>query len=402
MNKSIAIIGGGPAGLMAAETLIGSGAQVTVYDAKASVGRKFLRAGVGGLNLTHSEPFEPFLNRYAARRLQLEPMLQAFGPEDVRAWVQRLGFESFIGSSGRVFPVGMKASPLLRAWLKRLDEAGVQFKTGWRWTGFGDTSSTAILFSTPTGEQTIHADAVILALGGGSWSRLGSDAAWVPILAAQGVAIAPLRPVNCGFNVAWSEYFKAKFDGAPLKTVVATARGISQQGEFIVTKEGVEGSLIYALSASLRDEIESAGSALLTLDLAPGWTQFRLQEALARPRGSRSMSSHLEKTVGLKGVKAGLLWEFVPRDDFNDPAKLAATIKALPISLVSPHPIDEAISTAGGVSFDALDERLMLKALPHVFCAGEMLDWEAPTGGYLLTACLATGRWAAQGAIQSP
>ena len=396
MNKSIAIIGGGPAGLMAAETLIGSGAQVTVYDAKPSVGRKFLRAGVGGLNLTHSEPFEPFLNRYAARRPQLEPMLQAFGPEDVRAWAQRLGFESFVGSSGRVFPVGMKASPLLRAWLKRLDEAGVQFKTGWCWTGF---AGKAILFSTPTGEQTIQADTVILALGGGSWSRLGSDAAWVPILAAQGVAIAPLRPANCGFNVAWSEYFKAKFDGAPLKTVVATARGISQQGEFIVTKEGVEGSLIYALSAPLRDEIEAAGSAALTIDLSPGWTQFRLQEALARPRGSRSMSSHLEKTVGLKGVKAGLLWEFVPRDDFNDPAKLAAVIKALPIPLVSPHPIDEAISTAGGVSFDALDERLMLKALPNVFCAGEMLDWEAPTGGYLLTACLATGKWAAEGAI---
>ena len=395
---------------MAAETLIDSGAQITVYDAKASVGRKFLRAGVGGLNLTHSEPFEPFLTRYTARRPQLQPMLAAFGPDDVRAWAKRLGFESFVGSSGRVFPVGMKASPLLRAWLKRLESAGVQFQTGWRWKGFtehatGDKISFVqkvapfLQFEIPESEEIIAADAVILALGGGSWARLGSDAAWVPILSAQGVAIAPLRPANCGFNVAWSEHFKTKFDGAPLKTVIATVRGISQQGEFIVTTEGVEGSLVYSLSALLRDEIELTGSATLTLDLAPGWTEERLREALSRPRGARSMGSHLEKTVGLKGVKAGLLWEFIARDDFSNPQKLAAAIKALPIPLISPHPIDEAISTAGGVSFDALDERLMLKKIPGIFCAGEMLDWEAPTGGYLLTACLATGRWAAQGAL---
>ena len=384
---------------MAAETLIGSGAQVTVYDAKASVGRKFLRAGVGGLNLTHSESFEPFLNRYAARRPQLEPMLKAFGPEDVRTWAQALGFESFIGSSGRVFPMGMKASPLLRAWLKRLADAGVQFRTGCRWTGFSfDLPARALCFDALK-EEIIQADAVILALGGGSWARLGSDAAWVPLLAAQGVVIAPIRPANCGFNVAWSAHFKTKFDGAPLKTVVATAGSISQQGEFIVTKDGVEGSLIYALSALLRDQIESAGSTILTLDLAPGWTQARLAEALARPRGSRSLGSHLEKTVGLKGVKAGLLWEFVPRDDFADPQKLAAAIKALPIPLIATHPLDEAISTAGGVSFESLNDHLMLKELPGVFCAGEMLDWEAPTGGYLLTACLSTGRWAAQGAL---
>ena len=412
--NTIAIIGGGPAGLMAAETLIGHGAQVTIYDAKASVGRKFLRAGVGGLNLTHSEPYEPFLARYAARRPQLEPMLKAFGPSDVRAWAQGLGFESFIGSSGRVFPVVMKASPLLRAWLKRLEAAGVQFQTGWRWKGFftaacsgtiqaGENAeilkSTSLRFNSFEGEKTIQANAVILALGGGSWARLGSDAAWVPLLAAQGVIIAPLRPANCGFTVAWSEHFKAKFDGAPLKTVVASLRDLHQQGEFIVTRDGVEGSLIYALSAPLRDEIESTGSVTLTLDLAPGWTQARLAEALARPRGSRSMGSHLEKTVGLKGVKVGLLWEFLPRDDFADPQKLAAAIKALRIPLLAAHPLDEAISTAGGVSFEALDENLMLKNLPGVFCAGEMLDWEAPTGGYLLTACFATGRWAAQGAL---
>lgn len=413
MNKTVAIIGGGPAGLMAAEMLAGSGVQVTVYEAKPSLGRKFLRAGVGGLNLTHSEPFEQFLARYGARRSQLQPILMAFGPDDVRTWAKGLGFESFIGSSGRVFPVGMKASPLLRVWLKRLGEVGVQFEMGWRLVGMSLRGAApqatkqslperkiTLVFAIPKGEQIIQADAVVLALGGGSWSRLGSDGAWVPLLAEQGVTIAPLRPANCGFDVVWSEHFKTKFDGAPLKTVTATAGGIRQQGEFIVTRTGVEGSLVYALSAVLRDELESTGSAALTLDLSPAWTQARLAEALARPRGGRSISSHLEKTVGLKGVKAGLLWEFVPREDFADPQKLAAAIKALPIPLTAPRPLDEAISTAGGVAFEALDERLMLKKLPGVFCAGEMLDWEAPTGGYLLTACFATGRWVAHGALR--
>ena len=408
MTKSIAVIGGGPAGLMAAETLAQAGAQTAVYEAMPSPGRKFLRAGVGGLNLTHSEPREAFLARYGSRRTQLEPLLNAFGPDELRAWAQELGVESFVGSSGRVFPVGMKASPLLRAWLQRLGEAGVQFNTGHKWVGVDATEyatrdqkrALSLHFITPNGAKTIRADAVILALGGGSWSRLGSDAAWVPLLAAHGVTIAPLRPANCGFDVAWSEHFKTKFDGAPLKTVVASFKGLRQQGEFIITKEGVEGGLIYALSAPLRDEIESAGSAVLTLDLAPGWTQARLAEALGRKRGARSVSSHIEKTVGLKGVKVGLLWEFVARDDFADAKKLSAAIKALPIPLVAPRPIDEAISSAGGVSFDALDERLMIKTIPGVFCAGEMLDWEAPTGGYLLTACMSTGRWAAQGALE--
>jgi hypothetical protein len=416
MTKSIAVIGGGPAGLMAAETLARAGAQAAVYEAMPSPGRKFLRAGVGGLNLTHSEPREAFLARYGSRRPQLEPMLNAFGPDEMRQWAQGLGVESFVGSSGRVFPVGMKASPLLRAWLKRLDELGVKFHTGYKWVDLAIQEPTehatrdqippaqrktlSLHFSTPAGPQTIHTDAVILALGGGSWSRLGSDGAWVPLLAKYGVKIAPLKPANCGFDVAWSEYFKTKFDGAPLKTVVASFKGLRQQGEFIVTREGVEGSLIYALSAPLRDEIEASGRAVLTLDLAPGWTQARLAAALARPRGSRSMSSHLEKTVGLKGVKAGLLWEFVAREDFADAEKLSAAIKSLPIPLAAPRPLDEAISTAGGVSFESLDEQLMLKTLPGVFCAGEMLDWEAPTGGYLLTACMATGRWAADGSMK--
>lgn len=407
MRKTVAIIGGGPAGLMAAETLAGHGLDVTVYEAKLSLGRKFLRAGVGGLNLTHSEPFEQFLARYGARRPQLEPILTAFGPDDVRAWAKGLGFESFVGSSGRVFPVGMKASPLLRAWLERLEEAGVHFKIGWSWKGLilmEKAHITCPLMFDVFGEvqpseQMVQADAVILALGGGSWSRLGSNAAWVPLLAGLGVTVAPLRPANCAFSVAWSEHFKTKFDGAPLKTVTATVRDIRQQGEFIVTSEGVEGSLVYALSAALRDELESTGSAILTLDLSPAWTQARLVEALSRPRGARSMSSHLEKTVGLKGVKAGLLWEFVPREDFANPDKLAAAIKALPIPLTATGPLDEAISTAGGVAFESLDERLMLKKLPGIFCVGEMLDWEAPTGGYLLTACFATGRWAAQGVL---
>jgi uncharacterized flavoprotein (TIGR03862 family) len=431
MSKSVAVIGGGPAGLMAAETLAQAGMRVAVYEAMPSPGRKFLRAGVGGLNLTHSELREQFLARYGSRRPQLQPILNAFGPDDVRAWAQGLGFESFVGSSGRVFPVGMKASPLLRAWLKRLDEAGVVFHTGYRFihviaserspaseaisrlmgktdlpeiaTGQSAPLATTLCslrFDSPEGQKTVHADAVILALGGGSWSRLGSDAAWVPLLAKHGVTITPLKPANCGFDVAWSEHFKTKFDGAPLKTVVASFKDLRQQGQFIVTKEGLEGSLVYALSAPLRDEIEATGSAVLTLDLAPAWTQARLAEALARPRGTRSMASHLEKTVGLKGVKAGLLWEFVARDDFSDPQKLSAAIKALPVLLLAPRPIDEAISTAGGVAFESLDERLMLKALPGVFCAGEMLDWEAPTGGYLLTACMSTGRWAARGVME--
>jgi uncharacterized flavoprotein (TIGR03862 family) len=401
--RSVVIIGGGPAGLMAAETLIGAGIRVAVYEAMPSPGRKFLRAGMGGLNLTHSEPREQFLARYGTRRAWLEPILNAFGPEDVRQWAQGLGFESFVGTSGRVFPVGMKALPILRAWLKRLDEAGVVFHTRHRFIDViprRGITPLSLRFDSPDGIKTVLADAVILALGGGSWRRLGSNAAWIPLLAEHEVTIAPLKPANCGFDVAWSEHFKTKFDGAPLKTVVVSFKDLRQQGEFIVTKEGVEGSLIYALSAPIRDEIETGGKAVIFLDLAPGWTQARLTEALARPRGSRSTAGHLEKTVGLKGVKAGLLWEFVPRDDFSHPEKLSAAIKNLPIPLLAPRPIDEAISTAGGVAFEALDERLMLKALPGVFCAGEMLDWEAPTGGYLLTACMSTGRWAAEGVME--
>ncbi len=406
----VAIIGGGPAGLMAAERLAQVGLEVHIYDAMPSLGRKFLRAGVGGLNLIHSEPRDAFLARYSQPE-RLAPMLRTFGQEQMIQWAKELGFETFTGSSGRVFPVGMKASPILREWLKRLTDAGVVFHTNHKWVGFADSKVSrlstlqrqetleSILFDTPDGPQTVPADAALLALGGGSWPKLGSTGGWIPILEALGVPVAPLRPANCGFDVAWTDVFKTKFDGAPLKSVTVTFGEICKQGEFIVTKDGVEGSLIYALSALLRDEIEQNGQAVIHLDLAPDWTQEKLVNRLRLPRGSRSMGSHLEKTVAIKGVKAGLLWEFVPREDFQSPAKLAAAIKSLPIPLTRPRPLAEAISSAGGVRFEALDERLMLKAAPGVFCAGEMLDWEAPTGGYLLTGCMSSGRWAANGIL---
>ena len=414
MTRSVAVIGGGPAGLMAAETLAQAGFATHVYEALPSVGRKFLRAGVGGLNLTHSEPFAAFVGRYS-QAARLEPLLRAFGPAEMIAWAHGLGTETFIGTSGRVFPVGMKASPLLRAWLERLTELGVVFHTGYRWLGFesnrevrqerqGDRNSWrtshSLRFETPAGIETIATDAVLLALGGGSWPKLGATGAWIPLLEAQGVPVAPLKPANCGFDVAWSEFFQSKFDGAPLKSVTVTINGLRKQGEFIVTKEGVEGSLIYALAAPLRDEIEKSGQAVIALDLAPDWTTEKLLNRLTLPRGSRSLASHLEKAVGLKGVKTALLWEFLPREIMNQPLKLAAAIKALRIPLLRPRPLAEAISSAGGVRFEALDEHLMLTALPGVFCAGEMLDWEAPTGGYLLTGCMSTGHWAAEGIRQ--
>lgn len=409
----VAIIGGGPAGLIAAETLAQAGLDVHIYEAMPSLGRKFLRAGVGGLNLTHSEPLEAFIARYSQPE-RLAPLLRSFGPQQMIAWAKELGFETFTGSSGRVFPVGMKASPILRAWLQRLTDLGVVFHLGYKWVGFelnrqereerqdfkiSSRSWRALRFESAIGIEVFPADAALLALGGGSWPKLGSTGGWIPLLEALGIPVAPLRPANCGFDLAWTDVFKAKFDGAPLKAVTVTFKEICKQGEFIVTKEGLEGSLIYALSAPIRDEIEQNGQAIIHLDLAPDWTIEKLVSRLALPRGSRSMASHLEKTVAIKGVKAGLLWEFVAREDFQSPPKLAAAIKSLPIPLLRPRPLAEAISSAGGVRFEALDERLMLTALPGVFCAGEMLDWEAPTGGYLLTGCMSTGRWAAEGLL---
>lgn len=369
-----------------------------MYDSMPSLGRKFLMAGKSGLNITHSEPLEPFVARYGNRRAQIEPMLKAFGPTELLQWVHELGIETFVGTSGRVFPVGMKASPLLRAWLRRLDEAGVRFHLRHKWIGWSEDQS--FRFSTPASETVIKPNAVVLALGGGSWSRLGSDGAWVPWLEQAGVRVAALKPSNCGFDVNWSPHFRERFEGQPLKSVVLSFGDFRQQGEFIVTKEGVEGSLIYAASALIRDEIYSEGQAIVTLDLAPHRLQEWLTEKLSLSRGSRTTASHLEKATGIKGVKAGLLREFVSKDDFSNAEKLVYFIKHLQIPLITPRPLDEAISSAGGVTFESLDENLMLRSTPGVFCAGEMLDWEAPTGGYLLTTCFASGYVAGHGVVK--
>ncbi len=402
--KCVAVIGGGPAGLMAAEGLAARGLQVDVYDAMPSVGRKFLMAGRGGLNLTHSEAAAPFLARYGDRVAQVAPWLRALDGNGLREWAAQLGIETFVGSSGRVFPAEMKAAPLLRAWLARLRASGVRFHMRHRWLGWPATAApaaTALRFDTPEGERAYGADAVVLALGGGSWAKLGSDGAWLPGLAAHGIAVAPLRPANCGFEVAWSEHFRQRYAGQPVKSVsmrVADAgAGPWRQGEFVVTEHGIEGSLVYALSAPLRDRIDTAGQAVALLDLAPGWTPEKVLAAVTHPRGARSMSSHLQSRLSLTGVKAGLLRECAGAEDSRDAVRLGALIKALPLKLVRTRPIDEAISTAGGVGFDALEPGLMLRKAPGVFCAGEMLDWEAPTGGYLLTACMASGVVAAQG-----
>jgi uncharacterized flavoprotein (TIGR03862 family) len=413
--RPVAIIGGGPAGLMAAEALVHGGAEVDVYDSMPSVGRKFLLAGKGGLNLTHSEPLEPFLARYGERRDAIAPLLQAFGPESLIAWVGDLGFDVFVGSSGRVFPKDMKAAPLLRAWLHRLRGAGVRFHLRHRWRGWNEEG--LLRFATPQGDVNKLAAATILAAGGGSWPQLGSDGAWIPLLAGRGVPVIALRPSNSGFDVAvlkkegtraenagWSDHFRSRFAGQPLKPVAVSFtdhNGVvfRRQGEFVVTKSGIEGSLIYALSASLREEIAATGGAMIYLDLLPDRDLRRVIGEVAHPRGARSMSSHLQSRTGLKGVKTALLRELVPAADFANPERLAGAIKSLPLRLVAPRPLEEAISTAGGVPFEALDENLMIRALPGVFCAGEMVDWEAPTGGYLLTACFATGRAAGLGAL---
>lgn len=402
-NRRAAIIGGGPAGLMAAEALLAGGVQVDLYDTMPSVGRKFLLAGKGGLNITHAEPAEKFLLRYGARRAQIAPLLEAFGADALRAWVYDLGIDTFVGTSQRVFPKEMKAAPLLRAWLHRLRAAGLRIHARHRWTGWTDDGG--LRFATSAGEQIIHAGCTVLALGGGSWARLGSDGAWVPLLAARGVPITPLLPSNCGFETAWGTHFREHFAGQPVKAVAATltdAQGVTQRrlGEFTVTDYGVEGSLIYALSAPLRDTLAAQGSITLQLDLAPDKDLARVLAEVSHPRGSRSLSSHLQGRLGIKGVKAGLLREVLSAAEMRDPQRLAATIKALPLRLTAVRPLDEAISSAGGVTFEALDEQLMLKSMPGVFCAGEMLDWEAPTGGYLLTACFASGRAAGMGALK--
>lgn len=401
-TRSIAIIGGGPAGLMAAEVLSAAGLPVDLYDAMPSVGRKFLLAGVGGMNITHSEAAAPFLSRYREASPWVGEWLAEFDAQALRDWIHGLGIDTFVGTSGRVFPTDMKAAPLLRAWLKRLREQGVRLHTRHRWLGWDDNA--ALRFNTPDGEIKARAAATLLALGGGSWARLGSDGSWAPLLSARGVDVRSLRPSNCGFISAWSPFLSERFAGQPLKQIVASTRSlagetISRRGEAILTHDGLEGSLIYALSAVLREQLEARNKAELTLDLAPDHTQTQLQQALSQPRNGQSLSNLLRKKAGLDGVKVALLHECLDKEVIANPALLAAGIKALPIILTQTRPLDEAISSAGGVCRSALDSYLMLKALPGTFCAGEMLDWEAPTGGYLLTACFASGRRAAEGVL---
>jgi uncharacterized flavoprotein (TIGR03862 family) len=383
---------------MAAEVISAHGVKVDVYDSMPSVGRKLLMAGKSGLNITHSDPFEIFVSRYGKRKEQVEPLLKAFGADQLREWVHSLGIKTFIGTSGRVFPMEMKASPLLRAWLTRLNASNVTLHLRHKLTGFLPDGS--LRFVTPDGEVTVEPDAVVLALGGGSWRRLGSDGAWVNWLSQAGVKVEALRPSNCGFDIAWSEHFREKYDGSPIKSVILSFGDFRQQGEFIVTKEGVQGGLIYTASAMLRDEIEANGKAVMLLDLKPDRTLEWLKEKLSRPQGKRSLASYLEKSLGIHSVKAGLLREFLSKEDLADGERLAGYIKALPVPLIAPRPLDEAISSAGGVTFESLDKHLMLKNMPGVFCAGEMLDWEAPTGGYLLTACFSSGYAAGNGVLK--
>jgi len=404
--STLAVVGGGPAGLMAAEVARAAGVEVDLFECKGSVGRKFLIAGKGGLNLTHSEPMPGFARRYRGREREVAGWLRDFDADALRAWARGLGVETFVGTSGRVFPSDLKAAPLLRGWVRRLRDQGVRFQVQHRWLGWDDAG--ALRFVTPDGERTVRADATVLALGGGSWPQLGSDGAWQEVLRGRGVDVAPLQPANCGFDIGWSEHFAERHAGAPLKPVVATwrdAAGVEQsrQGECVVTHTGIEGSLVYALSADLREAIARDGSALLHLDLAPGRTAARLRDALAAPRRGRSLGEHIRRHTGLSGAKAGLLREVLDHDAMQDPGTLAAAIKRLPLALHAPRPIAEAISSAGGVRIESLDEALMIapgSGIPAgTFCAGEMLDWEAPTGGYLLTACFASGKRAGEGAV---
>ena len=395
------IVGGGPAGLMAAEVLAAAGIEVDLYDAMPSLARKFLLAGKGGLNLTHAETLATFLGRYGSREAALAPAINRFGPQALRDWAQRLGIDTFIGSSQRVFPKEMKAAPLLRAWLHRLRSAGVRIHVRHRWTGWD--AGGRLCFSTPSGNIHVSAGATVLALGGASWPRLGSDGAWTMCLQQRGIVVHPLLPANCGFTVDWSDFLRERHAGEPLKGVQLSftdskGQAHARKGECLISEYGLEGSLIYALSAPLRDTITAQGPLTVYFDLLPDRSAEHVATEVAHPRGARSLAGHLQSRLGLKGLKVTLLREVLSAEAMNDPARLTTAIKALPLTLTAARPIDEAISSAGGVAFDALDEQLMLKAMPGVFCAGEMLDWEAPTGGYLLTACFATGQRAGAGA----
>lgn len=393
MVQQVAVIGGGPAGLMAAEAARACGAEVSVYEQMPSPARKFLIAGKGGLNLTHSEPLEAFVQRYGEHAPEVGRWLRDFDAHALRAWARGLGVETVVGSSGRVFPADYKAGPLLRAWVRRLRGSGVHVHTGWCWLGWSDTG--ALAFDTPNGAQDLRPDAVVLALGGASWSKLGADGRWAGVLQSAGVPLAPFKPSNCGFECDWSAHLREQHAGAPIKSAVLRLPALPDRpalrGEFVLTDYGVEGSAIYALSAPLRDVIERDGHADLLIDLAPDVSVDALAHKLARERGKRSLGEHIRRSTGLVGARLALLNELADRPDLQQPARCAQAIKALSLRLLRCRPIDEAISTAGGVRFDALTEDLQLRAHPGVWCAGEMIDWEAPTGGYLLTACMASG-----------
>ena len=393
-----AIIGGGPAGLMAAEVLSAAGVGVTIYDRMPSVGRKLLMAGRGGLNLTHSEPLDRFVARFGPAAEHLAPLIEAFPPQALIAWAEGLGQTTFVGSSGRVFPQALKASPLLRAWIARLQGQGVTFYTRHDWVGWD--AGGALRFKTPRGEATATPDATILALGGASWPKLGSTGAWVGILAPEGVAVTPLRPTNVGFDVAWSDIMRDRFAGAPLKGVAITFGRVRVRGEAMVTRHGLEGGAIYALSAALRDTIGREGSARLWIDLRPDLTAAQLVARIAQAPAGQSVANRLRKSLHLTPLETNLLRESHGKGLPSDPAALATAIKGAPLTLTGIRPIERAISTAGGVALAAIDDNLMLTARPGVFVAGEMLDWEAPTGGYLLQATLATGVAAAKAVLR--
>jgi len=400
--QRLAVIGGGPAGLMAAEVACAAGIAVDVYEGKGSVGRKFLIAGKGGLNLTHSEDYASFIARYGLQQPRVAQWLSKFNADDVRAWARGLKVDTFVGTSGRVFPADLKAAPLLRSWVRRLREQGVRFHVHHYCIDL-DADRT-LHFQTPSGVHEVRADAIVLAMGGGSWPELGSDGRWVEWLQAR-ADIAPLQPANCGFDIGWTPVFAQRYAGHPVKSVKVSARdahgNLQQlQGEFVVTATGVEGSAIYALASQLREAIARTGSAALQLDLAPDFSIEHLQQKLAQSRNGRSLTEHLRRSIGIAGVKTGLLYECIAKAVLADSNQLAVALKALPLKLIRPRPITEAISSAGGVRFAALNHELMITSQPGIFCAGEMIDWEAPTGGYLLTACFASGRVAGQSAVK--
>lgn len=399
MQKTVIVVGAGPAGLMAAEGICAAGHQVHVYDAKPSACRKFLLAGVGGMNITHSEAYPEFIQRYYDKAEWLDTSISQFNADALCEWIHELGIETFIGTSGRIFPKDMKAAPLLRNWLKRLRDAGVQFHMRHKMVGL---SANEVVFDHSSESVTAQADAIVLAMGGASWPKLGSDGAWLPVLTEKGIDVAPLQSANCGFYSEWSEHLKMKFAGSPLKDVAFSftledGQVVTKKGECIVTQDGMEGSLIYAFSKYLRDGINDSGQSSLLMDFLPLQSEEQVIKKLRNTKPKESFSKYLKRTLGISGVKVVLLHESFSKEAFQTPENLARCLKAVPVSFYKTKPIEEVISSAGGVCESSVDEKLMLKSMPGVFCAGEMLDWEAPTGGYLLTACFATGRLAAKG-----